>query len=95
MKENFGTECSRRIADTEKTPVSVELFESMAIELRGFAGMNCVHINVNHFKMRMLQLSSKFSTLQRDDAVLIDIATVTLHEYAHIRIRQVTRPKHN
>lgn len=89
MKEYFGVSFSQRIAETETIPVAVKFVTTKALDLRGFAGINCIYINEKHFKLRMLQLSDKFSDVQKKTAVLIDIATVALHEYSHVRIRQV------
>lgn len=91
MKEYFGISFSQQIAETEKIPVAVKFVSTKALDLRGFAGIDCIYINEKHFKLRMLQLIDKFSDVQKKNAV--DIATVALYECAHVRIRQVELPK--
>lgn len=88
IKSVFGIE-SAKINETGKIPVTVEFFESEELQLRGFSGVNQVFVNGKHFQMRILQQSQKLSTAHKETAVLVDIATVALHEYSHVRIRQV------
>lgn len=55
-------------------------------ELRGFAGFDYVYINFTHFDTK------RYTERKFDDCEVLmgmDIATVVLHEYSHIRIRQV------
>lgn len=84
IQKTFGTHLAGRVRDTRKNGVEVSFISSEMKTLRGFSGYGTVYINQNHFaeNYRGIQGSG--------DLVMIDIATVTIHEMAHVRIRQVT-----
>lgn len=91
MKRTFGTELSERIEETDSIEVSIEFVDTTEEELRGFAGINCVYINEVYFNLKTFQLQhiAALSAEEIENIMLMDVATVTLHEYSHVRIRQV------
>lgn len=91
IEQTFGTHYSQRIADTKSIPVAVKIVDTKEDELRGFVAIDCVCINQGHFNLKTFQLnrSTELSNTEKQNILLIDIATLTIHEYAHIRARQV------
>jgi len=57
----------------------VKFFNGATTQLRGFAGVNVVYINAEHF----LEKKKKFSTFQVD----LDVCSLIIHELAHIHLR--------
>lgn len=90
MKRTFGTEYSQRIEETDSIKVSIKFVDTREEELRGFAGINCVYINEGCFKLKAFQLHNESQSADDiENILLMDVVTVTLHEYSHVRIRQV------
>ncbi|XP_037025635.1 uncharacterized protein LOC119067014 isoform X2 [Bradysia coprophila] len=70
----------------EQTKVKVTLVESAAAMVRGFAGFHEIFINADHFRQKIDNFKGDTHLLQL--VAKIDIISVVLHEYGHIKIRQ-------
>lgn len=90
FEESFGQEFSKQICETETKliPVSVRFVATTEFELRGFAGINEIFINSTYFKAEQIKLSLAMLP-NKENVILMDILTVVIHVYAHIRARQV------
>lgn len=86
MEEYLNTQYSERIRQTDAKNVTVHFVNYDVDELRGFSGLNSIFINVSHFNPKML---ANKNFVDIENVMKMDIATVSLHEYAHVRIRQV------
>lgn len=91
MKDTFGNEYSKRIAARNQQNITVKMIRSDENALRGFTGMNVVYINERYFKTKAFDLSlhSVGTAAEKNKILLIDIATVCIHELSHVKIRQV------
>lgn len=91
MKQTFGDAYSQRVTTGNVTKYSAKIIRSGESALRGFAGIDTVYINENHFKPKALSLSlyPQGTPEEKENVVLIDIATVCLHELAYIKISEV------
>lgn len=69
-------------ADTEK----VRFITSAVCDLRGFAGIECIFINEKPFTDK---LSKHQEYAEIENAIIMDIVTVAIHEYSHFRVRKV------
>ncbi|KAG4077183.1 hypothetical protein HA402_016170 [Bradysia odoriphaga] len=88
IKQSFGEEFAKHIGETNSIDVTVKLVATFEFELRGFCGINIIYVNSTYFKNRRFQLG--LTQLPETDKILvIDILTVVIHEYAHIRARQI------
>ncbi|XP_037045202.1 uncharacterized protein LOC119080752 isoform X2 [Bradysia coprophila] len=83
ITDTFGNRLAEQVFITKDYNVVVAFVSTEVMDLRGFSGFNTIYINKNHFdgKVNSPQWSS--------DLILIDVVTVTVHELAHVRCRQV------
>lgn len=85
MVATFGAHIANKVSETTNAAVEVCFFnfESSyeATNLRGFSGLNTLYINKRHFDEK--------SSVMENNLILVDIATVVVHELAHVRIRTV------
>lgn len=65
--------------------ISVKFVSIQSNEIRGFSGLNVVYINNDHFlnKFRFKKLDPSA------DVACMDIVSITINEYANVRLRQV------
>lgn len=56
--------------------------------MRGFAGVNRVYINYNHFDVK-LRDSTEIESDWLRTLIDIDVITLTLHEFGHVKFRKV------
>jgi hypothetical protein len=70
-----------------KFPVQIHFFSLDFPTLRGFFGINELFINENYFLAKISEWKSNARLL--DSITKMDLITIALHEYAHVRIRQV------
>lgn len=88
IKDTFGQCYAARVSETRSIPVSIVLVTTGESRLRGFSGINQVVINRAYFRVEKTKLVES-GMVEQDNVLLIDVATVCIHEYAHIRTRQV------
>lgn len=74
------------INDTNKRAIGVSFVDLTETDLRGFSGFHWVYINFAHFDCKLYK-QRKFPDC--NVLVALDVVTLVLHEYAHVRIRQV------
>ena len=68
--------------------LSIKFVYSLIDGLRGFTGMNCTYNNAVYVKYR--HLLHRMSVIPNDDVIVkMNIFCITLHEFAHARLRQV------
>lgn len=67
-------------------PISVKFFSIRCHALRGFSGLGDIYINETHFHDNFLanEYDERAASISK-----IDIITIAMHEYAHVRLRQV------
>lgn len=63
------------------------LVENMTSTLRGFSGRDEIFINTDHFREKIDGFKGDLQLLQI--LAKIDIISVVLHEFAHVKIRKV------
>lgn len=78
IQENFDVP-NNSIGD-----LKVKFISMKCNEIRGFSGINDVFINKDHF-------IKKYGTNEADLKAVgkMDIITISVHEFAHVRLRQV------
>lgn len=57
--------------------------------VRGFSGVNTVYANEKHFMMTHYSYEDVVRPEILDSLMIIDIANLLLHEYAHLKLRKV------
>ncbi|CAF3790133.1 unnamed protein product [Rotaria sp. Silwood1] len=84
IHEVFGP--NTEIKTMTKYPMQVHFISIDFPTLRGFSGINELFINENHFSAKISEWKSNTRLL--DSITQMDLITIALHEYAHVRIRQ-------
>lgn len=74
-------------ASVDDDDIKISFVTNVTTALRGFTGFNEIFINVDHF-------ADKFDAFKGDIEILqliakIDIISVAIHEYSHVKIRKV------
>ncbi|KAG4068857.1 hypothetical protein HA402_005005 [Bradysia odoriphaga] len=89
MAKTFGEKYFQDMANDEEIPV--KFVRSDEIFLRGFVGIDTIFINETHFTSNAFQLHLMHigTSAEKQKLLLMDIATVVLHELAHIRVRKI------
>lgn len=68
--------------------IDVQFFINVDTRLRGFAGVNVIYINADHFT----QNKDTFKTLDESlfgVVMKVDIITLIIHAFSHLKLRQV------
>ncbi|XP_037032958.1 uncharacterized protein LOC119071939 [Bradysia coprophila] len=74
-----------KVEDTNKREVGASYIDLIKTELRGFSGFDWVYINLGHFDAKRYKHRKSRDC---DVLVALDVVTLVIHEYAHVRIRQ-------
>ncbi|KAG4071921.1 hypothetical protein HA402_006082 [Bradysia odoriphaga] len=91
LTQSFGKRYETRVSTTNFLPVSVKIVHTKEPDIRGFAGMNEIFINFGYFNVQKTHINCyELAESLKSNLLLIDIATCVIHEYAHVRARQVT-----
>lgn len=92
LKNVFGQQFAERVDKTESVPITVKMVDTRESQLRGFTGINQIYINYGCFITKKFQIDrSTLSNELKTMLIIIDVATVAIHEYAHARAQQVTK----
>lgn len=78
--------------ETDDIPVPVKFVYSTQCDLRGFSGIDEIFLNAYYFNKKMADLSAAkiINPDVLNQFIAMDIVTCAIHEYAHVRIRQVS-----
>lgn len=60
-------------------------------KLRGFSGVNTVYVNEKHFKLTKVCYEDVIDPDVLDMLMQVDIINLVVHEYAHVKFRQVPK----
>lgn len=78
-----------------KFEVIPKMVSSTLTPLRGFAGIGQIYINYKHFSEKRCDLTHLATGVEKDKLILLDIISLAIHEFAHVKIRQVPHTTRN
>lgn len=75
--------------NTNENKIDIKFVVELTEEIRGFAGVNTVYVNANHFLQNLNDFRSIVDDEYLDLIMKVDVINLILHEYSHIKLRKV------
>lgn len=75
--------------NTNENKIDIRFVVELPETIRGFAGVNTVYVNANHFMQNLNDFRFIKDHEYLDLIMKVDIITLILHEYSHIKLRKV------